>query len=299
MLSAASWPTLAKNARLGHPRSDMGKERKDCGQGWATRRRILLLTCCLVLAGSAYSQTNESQPGRGIYDANKANVANAIARVKSGNFAGVDVDMIRRGGAVEAIPALKEQFAHVKAPLDKAQIASVLMKLGDKDETYWDFLVNLASEVIDAPDFWSYDAQGKLVPGPTPEFLAWAKAHNLSAAEMGEWPQYWLPGPVGALGMSGDSRAVPLLRQALSSRNHMIEMVAAQGLAEIQDTDSIPLIIEACKRAPAEAASVIAESLVYFDDRDAQRAVDAYIAKDRAQMLRGAKAQGKKTPFTY
>jgi RHS repeat-associated protein len=37
MLSAASRPTLAKNARMGHPRSDMGKERKDYGQGWATR----------------------------------------------------------------------------------------------------------------------------------------------------------------------------------------------------------------------------------------------------------------------
>src|SRR6266852_6462515 len=37
MLSAASQPTLAKNARTGHPRSDVGNERKDCGQGWATR----------------------------------------------------------------------------------------------------------------------------------------------------------------------------------------------------------------------------------------------------------------------
>src|SRR4029077_10837274 len=36
MLSAASRPTLAKNARMGHPRSDMGKEREDYGQGWAT-----------------------------------------------------------------------------------------------------------------------------------------------------------------------------------------------------------------------------------------------------------------------
>jgi len=40
VLSAASRPTLAKNARMGHPRSDMGKERKDCGQGWATRQYV-------------------------------------------------------------------------------------------------------------------------------------------------------------------------------------------------------------------------------------------------------------------
>src|SRR5258708_6902502 len=35
MLSAASRPPLAKNARMGHPRSDMGKER--LWKGWATR----------------------------------------------------------------------------------------------------------------------------------------------------------------------------------------------------------------------------------------------------------------------
>lgn len=73
----------------------------------------------------------------------------------------------------------------------------------------------------------------------------------------------------------------------------------ASGLAELQDKDSIALIIEACERAPAEAARVIAESLVYFDDPDAQRAVDQYIPKERAKILRDAKAHGKKTPLGY
>jgi hypothetical protein len=79
----------------------------------------------------------------------------------------------------------------------------------------------------------------------------------------------------------------------------MIEMVAAQGLAEMQDKDSIALIIDACKRSPAEAAAVTAESLVYFDDAEAQSAVDIYIPKDRAKVLREARAQGKKTPWSY
>jgi hypothetical protein len=75
--------------------------------------------------------------------------------------------------------------------------------------------------------------------------------------------------------------------------------MAALGLAEIQDKASIPLIIEACKRAPAEAAAVMAESLVYFDDAEAQRAVDTYIPKDAAKVFREARAQGKKTPWSY
>jgi hypothetical protein len=131
---------------------------------------ILLLACCLLIAHSSYGQTGQSQPNRGIYDPNRSNVANAIARVKSGNFVGVDVDMIRREAAVEAIPALREQFARVKDPLDRAQIASVLMKLGDKDEIYWDFLVKLATQVIDAPDFGATTHRGNWFPAPPRSF---------------------------------------------------------------------------------------------------------------------------------
>jgi PBS lyase HEAT-like repeat len=79
----------------------------------------------------------------------------------------------------------------------------------------------------------------------------------------------------------------------------MIEIAAAEGLAELQDKESIPLIIQACERAPAEAAGVIAQSLVYFDDPEAQGAVDRYIPKDRSKILREARAQGKKTPWSY
>src|SRR5260370_39289585 len=77
---------------------------------------------------------------------------------------------------------------------------------------------------------------------------------------------YLAPGPVGLLALTGDPRAVPLLRRALWSPNYMIEIMGAMGLAKIQDKESIPWIIEACRRAPAEAAAVIAESLIYFDD---------------------------------
>jgi hypothetical protein len=79
----------------------------------------------------------------------------------------------------------------------------------------------------------------------------------------------------------------------------MIEIAAANGLAEIQDEDSIPLIIEACKKAPAAVAGLIAESLIYFDDTEAKSAVDTYVPKDRAKILREARAQGKKLPYSH
>jgi HEAT repeat protein len=150
----------------------------------------------------------------------------------------------------------------------------------------------------DAPDFMSYDSQGKSVPGPSPEFESWVKAHNLDPTGLGEDSLYVLPGKVAFLGWSRDPRAIPLLRQALSSPNHMVEIAAAMGLAEIGDKDSIPFIIEACRKAPGEAAAVIAQALVYFDDDEAQNAVDKYIPKDIAKIYRDAKAHGKKTPWS-
>jgi hypothetical protein len=41
-------------------------------------------------------------------------VPDAIAKVKSGEFAAVHVDMIANAGAVEAIPILKQQFVSVE-----------------------------------------------------------------------------------------------------------------------------------------------------------------------------------------
>ena len=279
--------------------------RTTCHTQCAWARTTWLGAVWALLASIAYGQAVQTQPGIRSYEPNKANVDDAIAKVKSGNFLAVDLDVIRRGGAVEAIPILKEQFVRVQEPLLKGKIASVLIRLGSDDDTYWDFLVRLAAPALgsDAPDFMSYDSQGRSVPGPSLEFSAWAKAHNVAAngpkGTTAEDSVYIFPAEVALLGTTRDPRAIPLLRRGLLSPNHMVEVMAANGLAEIQDKDSIPLIIEACKRAPVEAARAIAESLVYFDDRAAQSAVDTYIPRDRAQMLRAAKAQGKKTPFTY
>jgi HEAT repeat protein len=99
------------------------------------------------------------------------------------------------------------------------------------------------------------------------------------------------------LASTGDRRAVPLLRQGLLSPNHQIEYAAAVGLAELQDKDSIPFILEACKIAPEAVAPAIGESLVYFDDPEAQKAVDRYVPKERARILREGKVAGKKSPF--
>jgi hypothetical protein len=59
-------------------------------------------------------------------------VPGAFTKVKSGEFAGIHVDLIARANAVQAIPVLKQQFDHVDDPLLKMRIASALVRPGKK-----------------------------------------------------------------------------------------------------------------------------------------------------------------------
>lgn len=262
-----------------------------------TLRKLVLpkvfhaVLCCTLLVGIAHTQSAQPEPAMD----RAAQVADAIAKVRSGKFNGYHVEVIGEARAVEAIPDLEKQFTAVSDPLDKAKIAQVLLLLGDKKDEYWDYLAGLMKSILDsdAPSPEGHDAQGKLTRPPTPEFVEWAQKHGRPPAEATEDAVYRLPGIVGLIGMTGDPRALPLLRRALLSPNYHIDVFAALGLAEMEDTSSIPLIISRCKGVPAEAANLIAESLVYFDDPQAQGAVDTFIPKGHAKALREARAAGE------
>ena len=201
--------------------------------------KVLRLSVMVALLGSvAIGQEVQSQPEKLAYGADKANVPDAVEKVKSGKFGAIHVDMIARAGAVEAVPSLKQQFLLTDDPILKAKIAAAVVRLGDKDDTYWNFLVKQATPALesDAPNFMGYDAQGKAVAEPSPEFVAWADAHNLPHAGLLEESRYMLLGMVGMLGWSRDPRGIPLLRKALLSPNYMIEIAGAMGLAETGDT---------------------------------------------------------------
>lgn len=261
----------------------------------------LTFLCLLVLIGTfAHAQADQKQSPNPAPAVNDRQSADLMAKARADTPESIYyVVEIARQGQVGAVPMLEEKFGRTKDALDKAHIASALVRLGDKKDIYWDFLVKQATVAIESgiPDIFAYDSQGKLIGGPSQEFTAWAQAHNLSLAAAQEQAISFL-GAVMALAVTMDWRAVPLLRQALSARDYMIQSSAAEGLAAIQDKESIPLIVDAVKKAPAEAGAVIARSLVYFDDPEAQSAVDKYVPKDSAKVLREDRAaRGMKTPW--
>jgi len=262
---------------------------------------LLTLLFTLAFLGTlAYAQAGQDQSRKSPAVAKENTNSDLVAKAGEDTPESINyVEEIAKQGNVEAVPVLEKKFARTEDVIDKEHIASALVRLGDKKEVYWEFLVRQATAAIESgiPGLNGYDSQGNMVPGLSPQFTAWAQARHLSLVAAEEQSRLFF-GAVMWLAVTRDWRAVPLLRQALSARNYMIQTAAAEGLAAIQDTESIPLIIDAVKKAPAEAGAVIARSLVYFDDPEAQAAVDKYVPKDSAKVLREDRARrGMKTPW--
>jgi HEAT repeat protein len=271
-----------------------------------------LWVLCILTISMADGQGEQTQAYRRAEERfqNIGSVADAVKKVKQGKFGGVHVEEIARAGAVEAIPALKEQFARSLDPsqkddLDpgnKAEIASALVRLGDKDPIYWDFLVKQANEAIesDAPFPREFDSRGKMLDDHfSPAFLQWAKDQGLSPGDAGQKAVYELPGKLVFLGETGDPRGLPLLRRAMSSSNYMIQIMAAKGLAKLLDKDSIPVIVAACERAPADMVAAIAEALAFYDDPQAQSAAETYLPKELVKALRETRQVPGNDPFFH
>jgi hypothetical protein len=272
--------------------NSMANEKKTGGLPFAIRQGFGFCMFCVLAIGAAYCQGKQSQADR---------VADAVEKVKQGHFDGTDVDHIVRSGAIQAIPSLKEQFAQKHDNQTKGILASALVTLGDKEPVYWDFLVEQATEAIesDAPFPREFDAQGKMLRDHfSPAFLQWAKNHGLSPGDAGQVVGYELPGKLILLAHTGDPRGVGLLRQALSSRNYVLAVIASKGLAQLRDKESIPMIIEAAQKAPSDVSPGIADALLYFDDPHAQDAAAKFIPDgDYRQEIRKNIREGKATPF--
>jgi len=245
---------------------------------------------CILIVGFAHSQCTDT-----VAEPTAARVREARLNVKSGEFALVDVDVIQRARAVQAVGDLEKQFKLRTESVEKARIAQVLIFLGVKNDEYWNYLERLVNAALDssAPSVVRFDSEGKREPGPSMEFARWAEEQGKSPADAAEEAVYITPGYFLVLGWTGDVRAIPLLRRGLSSPNYQIVAASASGLAELNDKGSIGLIIAACKRAPAEVVQVIAKSLVCFDDPEAQKAFDTFVSKDYARILREGRKPGQ------
>src|SRR6185437_15655297 len=140
---------------------------------------------------------------------------------------------------------------------DELHIASVLIKLGVKDDVYWNYLAEQVQAIvrINIPFPFKTDAQEGPNPSTSPEFTAWVKSRNLDQDEAVIYQLTKMPIPVLLLAMMDDPRGIPLLRQGLKSANPIIQMVSADGLAQLHDNESVPLSSPPAKKSPSRNAT--------------------------------------------
>jgi HEAT repeat protein len=215
---------------------------------------VLRIALCFVLGCPVLPRLAHGQPAQNT--PNELDSAIATARSKSSVVSPRDVVVIANAGAVQAIPALEEQFRRATDVDTKVSIASGLVKLRDRDNAYWNFLLEQATLAVDSnvPDANFSASQGKMT-NLAPELQGWADAHNLSVNTAWRYARYDLPGKVAELATTGDPRGIPLLRRVLQSRNYLMVTYAARGLAKIPDKQSIPLIIAAAHPHPGRRSS--------------------------------------------
>ena len=260
---------------------------------------ILMLLCFSGWLMSQDTAGRQNAPSGYAYATDSVRVPIVIAKLQKGDFGLVDIEIIAEAKAVQAIPALENQYEKSTDLDTKEKIANALVRLGgDPNGKYWDLLATHADEVLTngAPNPFAYKSDGTTLLEPSSQFVDWAKSHNLDLSTALHNATFDATGAILDIATTDDPRSLPFLRKAVQSQNHMVAIVGALGLAELKDSDSVNLIIEAAKHAPKEAAGVIAEALVYFDTPDAQQAFDAFVPKEMAKALREARSQGK-TPF--
>lgn len=200
----------------------------------------------------------------------------AIQRIRNNDLGEGPVDAmyyinwIAYAKTSEGISVLEDYYSRTTDTDIKAGVASLLVQMGDKNEAYWNYLVELAQKAVrsDAPEPFNL-VGGKHDDPISPDFKVWASTHTMPLEEaltvIGELVQDLAP-----LAKTGDARGVPLLRKALGSRVLLVSSMAASGLAQANDVSSVPLIVDACKRLPQEVAHFLADDLLFFDDPLAQ-----------------------------
>jgi len=148
------------------------------------------------------------------------------------------------------LPALRAAFEKRSDKEGKQWIAVSVLRLGERSNTYFDFLAAYATKAIDdrTPAFFRVDGQGHAVRGEfSVEFLSWCAANGedpklTAAKQLSEYPQ-----DVSFLAEAEDARADGLFRRGLDSPNPGVVGYSVEGLGRLGDVSALPLIEGAAK----------------------------------------------------
>jgi len=181
-----------------------------------------------------------------------------------------------------AIPSLEWAFTREGHEPAREFLAAALVNLGDAKLEYFEHVASraataVASDLPFAVQLGTRPKSGAALPPFKSTFLSWVRQHGGDLDSALWQATFDLPAAVEALGEAADARSRPVFLQGLNSPNILIVFAAALGLARLQDHKAVPAIIAAAKRERHEERSMIAKTLLYFADSEAQHAAERLV----------------------
>lgn len=270
---------------------------------WLLRMIHVMAHACLAIAicsvalaqPSQQSNSNDAAPGREILLAFSRQSAPELV---SHYFdqPRLQLFVIRRLISLDdprAIPALRNAFETQTQPLTRQFIAAALVRLGETDQKYFDYVAGRAREAVNSAIPFSSRSVTALAASDSGDFeeseevRSWAHAHNVPIVQAVWNATVEIPGAVQALAVARDRRSVPILLEALQSPNFLVVQEAAFGLARMHETSAIDPIIASCQRLDAKNRPWMAKPLLYFSSKKAQEAASSMIGdSSRLQLWR-------------
>lgn len=174
------------------------------------------------------------------------------------------------------LPSLKQAFETHPSKEDRQYIATSIVRLGEKDDMYYRYLESYAKEAIesDIPDPFAYNPDGSDARGKVnPELKAWAEKHRISPEAAFHQATNTYPTDVLVFGGVRDPRMIQLLRRGFNSANSLVVAASAHVLAEMNDVDSIPLILRTANANKPVAMVIVGYLSMYNLDADAENRI--------------------------
>jgi hypothetical protein len=184
-----------------------------------------------------------------------------------------------------AVAMIKQIFKAAREKSSKQQLALFLLRLGQKEDVYYDELFRYAKEAITAkaPLWYFSDPQGNAIRGEYPlEFRNWCVARMLTIEDCVARVSGYATDVI-YLAAAKDRRSIPLFREGLESDNEGIVSVCISALGRLNDTESLGLIDAALKRLKPNLRSIAASSLAEFDSPLVMPMLDRYITDPKAR----------------
>jgi hypothetical protein len=152
-------------------------------------------------------------------------------------------------GGPRVTAALRAAFETQEEKRSRQDLAIALIRLGDKDDKYYRYLEAFAKEAVDsdAPDMFVYGADGVVLKPVqwSPEFYAWSAQHGMTIEAAVKQSFQTFPSDIGLFAEAAkDPRGTELLRRGLESHNPLVVSTCALILVGINDTASIPLVLQ-------------------------------------------------------